>query len=160
LLDAVALVAAPESPAAHAPTASLARMLDELESRVRGDAAAPGASDALLSALSAALDVEIERWQERAAHDRDARAVLRAFLGLREVLWELGVRPSGAPARGTAQKERDARGSDAQNGRPHAAPPDGRVQRVRVRVDDDDDRARAVDPIGGDDREVRARWRS
>ncbi|MDZ7632890.1 MAG: hypothetical protein U5K74_16510 [Gemmatimonadaceae bacterium] len=29
----------------------------------------------------------------RARHDPEARAVLRAFLGVREILWEFGLRP-------------------------------------------------------------------
>ncbi len=52
----------------------------------------PGLVDALMEALAA----EIERWEQRSADDPDARAVLRAFLGLRELLWELGARPTGS----------------------------------------------------------------
>ena len=49
-------------------------------------------------ALAEALDAEIARWQQRAAQEEEARAVLRAFLGLREILWEVGVRPAAGPA--------------------------------------------------------------
>lgn len=51
-------------------------------------------------ALADAIDIEIARWEARAGDDAEARAVLRAFLGLRELLWEVGVRPTrNAPAR-------------------------------------------------------------
>jgi len=52
------------------------------------------ADPALVHALADALDAEIARWEARARDDDEARAVLRAFLGLRELLWELGVRPA------------------------------------------------------------------
>ncbi len=83
----------------------------------RGLASEGGLSDGIAAEIAAALDQEIARWEERAKRDDDARPVLRAFLGLREVLWELGVR---AP-----------RASD------HAAPSEPaprprRVQRVAV----------------------------
>jgi hypothetical protein len=61
------------------------------------DALASGdriAEPALVHALADALDAEIVRWETRARDDEEARAVLRAFLGLRELLWELGVRPA------------------------------------------------------------------
>jgi len=69
-----------------------------------------------------ALDAEIARWEKRAAADGDARAVLRAFLGLRELLWEVGVRPRPEPAAPPAARGRKA-GPDR---------PQGRVQRVHV----------------------------
>jgi hypothetical protein len=43
--------------------------------------------------LAEALELEIKRWELRSSTDADARVVLRAFLGLRELLWELGMRP-------------------------------------------------------------------
>ena len=67
-----------------------ARTLDDLSDALAGGGARPG----VLSAVAGALDVEIARWEARARHDTDARAVLRAYLGLREILWELGVRPA------------------------------------------------------------------
>jgi hypothetical protein len=51
------------------------------------------------AALADALDAEIQRWEQRALADDDARSVLRAFLGLREMLWEVGVRPATPPTR-------------------------------------------------------------
>jgi len=47
--------------------------------------------------LAEALEVEIKRWERRSQIDEDARPVLRAFLGLRELLWDLGMRREGAP---------------------------------------------------------------
>ena len=78
-------------------------------------------------ALADALDAEIARWEERARDDGEARAVLRAFLGLREILWELGVRP--APRGG----HRDDRDEDARD-EPRDAGGDAgrRVERVPV----------------------------
>jgi hypothetical protein len=52
---------------------------------------------ALTEPLSLALEAEIKRWEQRSQTDPDARPVLRAFLGLRELLWELGMRHDPAP---------------------------------------------------------------
>jgi hypothetical protein len=68
----------------------------------RGISSDGGLSAGLAAEIAAALDAEIARWEERAKRDDDARPVLRAFLGLREVLWELGVR---TPSRGAATHE-------------------------------------------------------
>jgi len=43
----------------------------------------------LLDPLEKALDGEIARWEARSKKDADARPVLRAFLGLRELLFEI-----------------------------------------------------------------------
>ena len=66
-----------------------------------------------------ALDAEIARWETKARQDADARAVLRAFLGVRELLWELGMRPS-APAAEDGQEAAAPRARKARE----AAPPD------------------------------------
>jgi hypothetical protein len=91
LLDAAALAGSGKPLQAHRQLAPLARLLEGLASdlaRRGGDGPEP-----LLASIAEALDVEIARWEKRARDDLDARAVLRAFLGLREILWELGVRP-------------------------------------------------------------------
>ncbi|HXK21048.1 MAG TPA: hypothetical protein VMS55_00075 [Myxococcota bacterium] len=94
LLDAAALFTAGVPAEAHAALSGAAAWLDAL---ARG--ASPESNDAALAhALAGALDAEIERWEARALQDPDARAVLRAFLGVRELLWELGVRPSPRPS--------------------------------------------------------------
>jgi hypothetical protein len=59
-----------------------------------------------LDALGAALDAEIARWESRSRTDPEARGVVRAFLGLRELLWELGLR--GAPPAPPAETKQRA----------------------------------------------------
>lgn len=46
---------------------------------------------ALMQSLSEALEHEIRRWETRSRSDPEARLVLRAFLVLRELSWELGT---------------------------------------------------------------------
>ncbi|MBB85224.1 MAG: hypothetical protein CL931_15560 [Deltaproteobacteria bacterium] len=76
--------------------AEVARRFEAQVERLRDGAVFP---DGLARPLEEALAREIERWETRSERDPDARAVLRAFLGLRELLWELGVRgePSAEP---------------------------------------------------------------
>ena len=90
LLDAIALLQGGTPAESHPTLSRAAAWLDGLARGIAQD----GAHDAALtSALAEALDAEISRWEQRAQEDPDARAVLRAFLGVRELLWELGVRP-------------------------------------------------------------------
>ena len=56
--------------------------------------------------LHRALQVEIDRWEKRSAEDDSARPVLRAFLGLRELLWELGIRGDAGSKERPAKKSR------------------------------------------------------
>ena len=108
LLDAASLGATGAPAAAHEPLRSLLRRLEEL--------AASGGGGRWLAALGAALDGEIARWESRSRTDPEARGVLRAFLGLRELLWELGLRaepaadeaPAGAPPRAERPRPRPA----------------------------------------------------
>jgi hypothetical protein len=101
LLDAASLAATGAPSTTRRGMALAARALDDLAAALGDDAGGP-----LVGAIADALDAEISRWEQRAAEDPDARAVLRAWLGLREMLWELGVRrapaskarPHGAPA--------------------------------------------------------------
>jgi hypothetical protein len=109
LLDAVALGTAGVPAADHRGLVAAARLLDGLAD----DLDARGGSPSLLVSVAEALDAEIARWEERAQDDPDARAVLRAFLGLRELLWEFGLRP---PARARPRR-REAEPA----GRPRAA---------------------------------------
>ena len=74
--------------------------------------------------LAAALEREIKRWERRSQTDPDARPVLRAFLGLRELLWELGL-DRAAPPRTEQSRPNDDTGRPAQ---PHR----DRVQRFDV----------------------------
>lgn len=98
LLDAIALLQS-GAPATSRPV--LAQAAAWLE-RIAKDLSPAGSGEvALTQALAEALDAEIARWEQRAQEDADARAVLRAFLGVRELLWELGVR---APASATGSR--------------------------------------------------------
>jgi hypothetical protein len=103
LLDAAALAATGVPSDEQRRLSGLAATLDALAAQIAPDGAGDGTP--LLAAVYEALDDEIERWEERSRDDADARPVLRAFLGLREILWELGVRPTQAgppsePSRG------------------------------------------------------------
>jgi hypothetical protein len=122
LLDAASLAASGEPAAAGPLLGRLSRSLDGLASELDG-AVGSGAAG-LLAAIAEALDAEIARWELRARDDADARAVLRAFLGLRELLWELGVRRPGEPA------DAGAGPTHSRPARTRRAGP--RVQRVRV----------------------------
>ncbi|MDJ0851442.1 MAG: hypothetical protein QNK04_23955 [Myxococcota bacterium] len=121
VLDAAALATRGEPAASHPWFARASQLLDELAAELGAGGAM---AQALLEAVAEALDVEIGRWEARARQDPEARAVLRAFLGLREVLWEFGVRPGdkrpAEPGRPTRAGPRATRRS-----RP-------RVQRVQV----------------------------
>jgi hypothetical protein len=138
LLDAASL-ATSGGPAAASPLFAAA---DRWVSRASsGLVAGGGFSDGLAAEIAAALEQEIARWEQRAAHDDDARPVLRAFLGLREVLWELGVRASFAQRAQASRSEPEASEDHrADERRPsgdsaRAAPGESaprRVQRVAV----------------------------
>jgi hypothetical protein len=109
VLDAVSLGWSGKPSDANVALAGLTAGLAEWSERLaRGGALPEPISDAVLSAL----DDEIARWEARSATDAEARAVLRAFLGVREILWELGVRPDDAARRSEADSSR-AHSSDA-----------------------------------------------
>ncbi len=98
-LDAVCLAATGTACEDHTGWKQLAAWLDSLAAVAeQGDT--PGVSDALAT-VAEALALEIHRWEQRAGSDPEARAVLRALLGLREILWELGVRGRNQSAAGT-----------------------------------------------------------
>jgi hypothetical protein len=48
----------------------------------------------VLEGVSQALDEEIQRWEEKSREDSEARTILRAFLAVREVVWEFASRGS------------------------------------------------------------------
>lgn len=75
---------------------NLQRTLENLRKVIRENASVIFPSR-LTEPLADALEIEIERWERRSRTDEDARSVLRAFLGLRELLWDLGMRREGAP---------------------------------------------------------------
>jgi hypothetical protein len=108
LLDAASLATSGARASEHPTFATADRWLHQAS---RGLATESGEASALIDAVAEALDAEIERWEARATHDPDARAVLRAFLGVRELLWELGVRrnPKSPAARPESAKQSGGR---------------------------------------------------
>ena len=84
---------------------------------------------ALLRSIAEALDAEIARWETRAKTDPEARAVLRAFLGLRELLWEFGIRrePDASESGETSKPAARKKGHSTSTRRKKP-----RVQRVTV----------------------------
>lgn len=103
LLDAASIGVTGESAQTHQHLSEFARALDQIGEALSGENSP--LSNTALSALLEALDSEIARWEIRSQTDADARAVLRAFLGLREFLWELGLRPKAAESEPKAPAE-------------------------------------------------------
>jgi hypothetical protein len=126
LLDAAALAASGLPADANGLLAPLAHGLEGLSAALAPDSGAVSAP--LLDAFAEALDAEIARWERRARDDAEARAVLRAFLGVRELLWELGLRRSAAAA--SAPNAAPASGGAGRA--PQAVRRRARVQRVPV----------------------------
>ena len=125
LMDAVTIAAGRTASAPGTTSGEIARALDDLIAHLRagGGLSVPGA---VAAPLAQALDREIERWQKRSRTEPEARAVLRAFLSLREILWELGVRVEPAAASPSASPQGDPeRDSGAE------VPPRRRARRVQ-----------------------------
>lgn len=128
LLDAWSLALNGEAAASNALLGPIARMLEGLRAEFDGNATT-GEAAALLRSIAEALDAEIERWEARAEIDPDARAVLRAFLGLRELLWEFGIRREPDPRESGETSTRAARKKGRSTPSRRKQP---RVQRVTV----------------------------
>ena len=90
LLDAAALAGIGRPADTHRLLGPAAQILSQL-ARELGSGRISRV-ESLLVSVTRAVDDEITRWEQRARDDAEARAVLRAFLGLRELLWEMGVR--------------------------------------------------------------------
>jgi hypothetical protein len=128
LLDAAALALSGRAAERDAILGPLSRGLEELRALMAPDDSRFGSS--LLDALFDALDAEIARWELRSHEDPNARSVLRAFLGVREILWEISAR-GGEPA--TDSEERGPEASKKKpRERPHRSRRSTRVQRVPV----------------------------
>jgi hypothetical protein len=125
LIEAASLATRGQPSEASRLLGPLAKLLEHLGDELGVDGT--GATPRILAGVAAAVDDEIRRWQARSSDDAEARAVLRAFLGLREVLWEMGVRsgagPSARAPREDTQPRPDRRG---------ASPTRHRIQRVPV----------------------------
>ncbi len=119
VLDAAALAGAGSPAEAHRQLGPAARLLAQLAQNL--GAGRDSEAESLLSSVARAVEEEVARWEQRARDDTDARAVLRAFLGLRELLWEAGVRPASGGARSGPARRPGQR-----------ARPKPRVQRVTV----------------------------
>jgi hypothetical protein len=103
LVDAASLAATGAPSDAHASLSGASAWLDQIAERMQANAGRAGAP--WLDAVARVLDDEIGRWETRGRDDPEARAVLRAFLGVREILWEFGLRPSRAERRESGPPE-------------------------------------------------------
>jgi len=101
----------------------LQEQLEELIAALRNNASFV-VPRALAEPLGAAIDIEIKRWEERSQTDPDARLVLRAFLGMRELLWEVSARSEGV-SKSVAPRPKTAKRSGARPDQP-------RVQRFKI----------------------------
>ena len=128
LLDASSLALSGEASANNALLGPIARILEGLRAELDGGAAT-GEAAALLRSIAEALDAEIARWEARAEADPEARAVLRAFLGLRELLWEFGIRRESDESGSGEDSVRAARKAGRSISKRRKQP---RVQRVTV----------------------------
>ena len=135
LVDAASLAATGAPSDAHAALAGASAWLDQIAEQLQAGAGRRGAP--WLDAVAHVLDAEIARWETRGRDDPEARAVLRAFLGVREILWEFGLRPSARRAKRTrgarAVATASARGRVAARARPTAATRDARAAARSVR---------------------------
>jgi hypothetical protein len=107
LVEAAALASTGRPVSENGALGLVLRTLDELGESLAAGMEGPAAG--LLRSVVEALDAEIARWEARAGDDPEARAVLRAYLGLREILWELGVRPEAEPRSGKRRSDRSGR---------------------------------------------------
>ena len=122
LIDAAALTSGSRASDASRLLGPIAKLFESLGNEL-GSNAIDG-STRVLESIAAAIDDEISVWEERARTDTEARTVLRAFLSLREVLWEFGVR------RANPTPERKAANESPAGALPRPQPP--RPARVRV----------------------------
>jgi hypothetical protein len=128
LLDAAALTLSGRAAEEDAVFGPVARSLEELRAVLAPDPSGAGAS--VLDALFEALDAEVARWEVKSREDPNARSVLRAFLGVREILWEITSR--GAGAAGEPEEGASESNPKPSSGRPVRSRRGARVQRVRV----------------------------
>jgi hypothetical protein len=98
LLDAASLIVSELPAEAHPNLAELARALDQVSEALSGNS--PSLRATATHALLETIDSEIARWEVKSRSDDDARSVLRVFMSLREVLWEIGIRREAPGAHG------------------------------------------------------------
>ena len=129
VVDAAAL-AADGGVAAEGRLAPVAEALEAAARWLDPERDEAGDAAAVLRALADGLDSEIERWEARSREDAEARSVLRAFLGVREILWEISSRGNDAAAP-TEQEEPEAGQPKPRRG-PVRSRRGSRVRRVPV----------------------------
>ncbi len=100
LLDAASLGLSHQPARNHALFAPLSQILDDWSTTVGGS------EDDIGTLILDALETEIARWEARSREDEEARSVLRAFLGLREFLWEMGIRSNPASPPSTSAENK------------------------------------------------------
>jgi hypothetical protein len=111
-----------------------ARWLEDAAAQARAGAGRP--LTPWLDAVSDALDDEIERWEARSRIDPEARSVLRAFLGVREILWEFGLRGASPKPQPRAARSGEAAARPAAAGtRPLRTGPRSTTRLERVPVE-------------------------
>jgi len=100
LLDAASLGLSHQPARNHALFAPLSQILDDWSTTMGGS------DDDIGALILDALETEIARWESRSREDEEARSVLRAFLGLREFLWEMGIRSKQGSAPSTSAENK------------------------------------------------------
>ena len=133
LLEAASSVSG-TGPATEGISADLLRGIERILHGLRsnGRFAFP---EAVTGPLEEALAREIARWEIRSKSDQAARPVLRAFLGLRELLWELGMRTTqtaSSQTDSTASSTNAPSGDGPAKNSEEAPPRKRRVQRLDV----------------------------
>ncbi len=128
LLDASSLALTGEASASNTLLSPIARILEGLRAEFDDSETTAEAAD-LLRSIAEALDAEIARWEKRAETDPEARSVWRAFLGLRELLWEFGIRRE-SDASGSGETSKPAARKKGRSTSTRRKKP--RVQRVTI----------------------------
>lgn len=118
LVDAASLAAGGPAASGRPAFSGLLATLDDFGRALEGGAV----GSPIFDGLHDALDGEVRRWEARAQVDPDARSVLRAFLGVREILWELGIRRSSTRSTPEGQDTRGATSRRASASRTTASP--------------------------------------
>lgn len=144
LVDATSLATTGAPSDSHAALAGATAWLERIAEQMQAGAGRLGAP--WLDAIAQVLDAEIARWETRGRDDPEARAVLRAFLGVREILWEFGLRPGSAahdesehcdPAQDEPTQRRasglDVSSRSGAQQRPSRRTPAMRIERVPVK---------------------------
>lgn len=109
-LDASSLVVSGLPADSQPNLAELARTLDQIAGALSGES--PSLRATAINTLLEAIDSEVSRWEVRSRSDQDARAVLRVYMGLREVLWEVGIRREAPDEQRRSASQQRAGGSN------------------------------------------------